>query len=319
MCIPRVEPPAVDADCPIANRPLDAVTGAPLRIFTMPAVDAANSGITNSPNPWKMVPLAVGDWVDVAGIVLKIDPTLGNAPRNQYISAHTVAAHLGFRTATGTTPAYVATEEFLFGVGDRNGFPTVAIDGSGPVPAGGAGGIAQETSTRAVLVAFTTDPTAVPVDTGVAASLSGVYYDPAGGIQEIPFPNNSGAIIAIDDAIRGRIRWQTSNNGSTLGVLANAAGPLGFYREYIVRLSSGAIQLPDQHPIQPDGTPGTLPGLVAGEYLAPIFEYLFGEGTNFGEPTPPFNFNDLGFLSIGEGPDSPGGVKGPLVPFPAFE
>jgi hypothetical protein len=289
MCIPRVELPAIDIDCPEANRPRD-INDVPLKIFTMPAV--AGPGDGTSPDPYRMVPLEVGDWVDVGGTLFKINPTGGNGPRNTYISAHTVTAHLGYRTAPGTTPAYVQTEEFLFGVGDRNGGPTVA-------------GIAQETSTRAVVVAFTTD-------TSVAgANLFGVYYAPDGSIQEIPFPNGNSGNIVIDDPVRGRLRWQTSNNGNTPGVLANAAGPQQFYREYILRLTSGTVQLPTQQ--------NGLEGLIAGEYLAPIFEYLFGEGTNFGEPVPPFNFNDLGFLSIGEGAAGPGGATGPLRPFPAFE
>lgn len=308
MCIPRVNDPVAedDPDCPKANRPINVVSGLPEKIFTFPAVGGPGDG--TSPDPYRMVPLAVGDWVDVGGTIFKIDPNLGNGPRNQYISAHTVAAHLGMRTAPGTVPAYIQTEEFLFGVGDRNGGPTV-------------GGIAQETSTRAVLVAFTTDPTGFPIDTPGAASLFGVYYAPDGSVQEIPFPNNDPGtpFITIDDNVRGRIRWATSNNGSTPGVLGNAAGPQQFYREYILRLFSGATQLPTQHPVQPDGSVGDLPGLIAGEYLAPIFEYIFGEGTNFGEPIPPFNFNDLGFLSIGEGAAGPGGATGPLRPFPAFQ
>jgi hypothetical protein len=299
MCIPRVNDPVAedDPDCPKANRPINGVSGLPEKIFTFPAV--AGPGDGTSPDPYRMVPLAVGDWVDVGGTIFKIDPLGGNGPANTYISAHTVGAHLGIRTAPGTVPAYVATEEFLFGVGDRNGGPTVA-------------GIAQETSTRAVIVAFTTDPTVA------GANLFGVYYNPAGTVTEIPFPNAAGNIV-IDDPVRGRLRWQTSNNGSTPGVLANAAGPQQFYREYILRLTSGTVQMATQSPIQPDGSVGSLPGLIAGEYLAPIFEYLFGEGTNFGEPIPPFNFNDLGFLSIGEGAAGPGGATGPLRPFPAFE
>jgi hypothetical protein len=334
MCIPRVAPPAVDAECPIANRPLDLATGQPTRIITYPAVTLANSGITDSPNPWKMAPLVVGDWVDVAGTIFKINPAIGNAPANQYISAHTVGAHLGLRTAPGTQPVYVATEEFLFGVGDRVGGPTVAgiaqetstrvalvafttdptllPNGTGPIVAGAAGGIAQETSTRAVVVAFTTDPTQLPNGTGNVASLLGVYYNPNGNVDLIPFPiNTPGDNVLIDDPVRGRIRWTTSNNGSTLGVLANAAGPGKFYREYILRLNSGPLQLPTQA--------NGLPGLMTGQYFAPMFEYLFGEGTNFGEPMPPFNFNDLGFLFTGEGAAGPGGAKGPLRPFPTFQ
>ena len=57
-----------------------------------------------------------------------------------------------------------------------------------------------------------------------------------------------------------------------------------------------------------------LPGLSAGEYRLPIFEFLFGEGTTFGQPIPPFNFNDFGFLAVGDFFDDM--PVGRLDPFP---
>ncbi len=79
-----------------------------------------------------------------------------------------------------------------------------------------------------------------------------------------------------------------------------------------MKLTSGQGQLPDQAQLQPDGTP--LPGLRYGEYRLPIFEFLFGEGTIFGQPVPPFNFNDFGFLAVGDFFD--GMQVGRLDPFP---
>ena len=78
---------------------------------------------------------------------------------------------------------------------------------------------------------------------------------------------------------------------------SNAVGPGKFYREYILKITAGQLQLPDQAQLQPDGTP--LPGLIAGQYRFPIFEYIFTEGTLFGEPIPPNNYNDFGFLATG--------------------
>jgi hypothetical protein len=313
MCIPRFDPTVQDdPDCQIGNRPINVGTGLPEKIFVMDVTPEANKDTDLTLNPWKMAPLAVGDWVDVGGNIFKINPTGGNGPANTYISAHTVSAHLGIRTTPNTVPRYVATEEFLFGTGDNtNTGPTVA-------------GIAQETSTRAVIVAFTTDPTIT-----ASANLFGVYYAADGSVQEVPFPGSAGNIL-IDDNVRGRFRWQDSHNPGAGGVFPNGADPTGvpnynFYREYILRLpaptggGAATVQMADEHPIQPNGSVGTLPGVIAGEYLAPIFEYIFGEGTNFGEPIPPFNFNDLGFLSIGEGSAGPGGATGPLRPFPAFQ
>jgi hypothetical protein len=307
--IPTVAPPGIDPDRPLTNRPLNnpasvdpnqpfdpfLAAGAPLKRFTMPA--SAGAG-TTTPDPYKQVPLMVGDWVDYSGTLMKIDSAGPTRPVNMFVSVHTLTAHLGVKTAPGTQPAYIRVEEMLFGVGDRNGGPTVA-------------GIAQETSTRVVMVAFTTDsnPNGVNLPGG---AIFGVYVDPTGAELLQPFPNGSTAQspadFNIDDPIRGRLRWTTSRNGDTPGVLGNASGPGNFYREYIVRLTGagrGVLQLPNQS--------NGLPGLITGQYRLPIFDYIFGEGTNFGEPWPPFNFQDFGFLNVGEGPN-----VGRLTPFPAF-
>jgi hypothetical protein len=311
--IPTVAPSAIplppgeigDPDRPYTNRPPSGgafgtdpflAAGAPLKRFTMPAVANVVAG---SPDPRLQVPLMVGDWVDFSGTLYKIDPALGPGRANTFISVHTLTAHLGIKTQPGDQPAYIRVEEFLFGVGDRNGGPTVA-------------GITQETSTRVAMVAFTTDSNAGGANLPGGA-IFGIYVDPTGAEILQPFPNGSTAQspadFNIDDPVRGRLRWTTSNNGSTAGVLANAIGPGKFYREYIVRLTGagrGVLQLPNQS--------NGLPGLITGQYRLPIFDYIFGEGTNFGEPWPPFNFNDFGFLNVGEGPN-----VGRLQPFPAFQ
>jgi hypothetical protein len=233
---------------------------------------------------------------------------------------HTLTAHLGIKTAPGTQPAYIAVEELIFGVGDGN--PIVP----GPTVAG----IAQETSTRVVLVAFTTDADAtqvnnvclaVPAPGLPGATILGINVDPATGVEtEVQFPHGSTDLspteLCMDDPIRGRIRLQLAKNPKppVLGQ-SNAAGPGKFYREYIVRMTGpgrGTLQLPN--------TTLGLPGLIAGQYRLPIFEYIFGEGTLFGQPVPPFNFRDFGFLIRGEGPIGGFGsgtpIVGPLKPFP---
>lgn len=329
VCIPRVAPPGVDPDCPITNRPLNGTvgfpvdpflpTGAPLKSFTMPASTGAG---TTTPDPFKMVPLMVGDWIDFSGTLFKIVPAGADSIANEYVSVHTLNAHLGIKTTPGTQPAYVAVEEFLFGVGDASGGPTVTA-GNPPTP------VAQETSTRVALVAFTTDsdptlPVADPALTG--GTLLGIDVDPATGAEtELQFPNGSTALsppgsrdeFVIDDPIRGRMRWNPAKNprNPTPGVLGNAVGPRNFYREYILRLTGpgrGVLQLPTQA--------NGVPGLVTGQYRLPIFDYLVGEGTSFGQPWPPFNFRDFGFLAVGQGPTGPNGaIVGRLSPFPAFQ
>jgi hypothetical protein len=56
-------------------------------------------------------------------------------------------------------------------------------------------------------------------------------------------------------------------------------------------------------------------GLVNGTYLAPVFEFVFPENTQAGQPIVPNDFWDLPFLAHGEGVPGAGGV-GPLEPAP---
>ena len=177
-----------------------------------------------------MVPLMVGDWVDYSGTLFKINPFGPNTPENSFVSIHTLTAHLGIKTAPGTTPAYIRVEGFIFGVGDPNNGPIVNA-GDPPQP------IRQETSTRIGMVAFTTDSN--PAGVGLpTANVYAIVVDPTTGAEnEVLFPNGNGATnpeIAIDDPIRGRLRWQISKNLTPGGVEVSNGPP--FTREYIVKL-----------------------------------------------------------------------------------
>lgn len=281
-----VSDPALQDDPlrPATQRPLNGAlgfpvdpflpAGAPLRSFTMPA---PAPGVT--PDSRLQVPLMVGDWVDFSGTLMKLNPLGNNSPANMFVSVHTLTANLGIQTAPGTNPAYIRVEEMLFGSGPSN--PPAAP--------------AQETSNRVQMVAFTTDPTAT-------ASIFAIDVDPTTGVEtEVPFPN--GANIPMNDPVRGRIRLQTSKNlpdppGNA--ILSPSTGTLTFTREYIVKLVGASRQVAD-----------VANGLTAGQYRLPIFEYIFPEGAVFGEPIPPYNFNDFNFLAIGSGRLN--GTTGPAI------
>jgi hypothetical protein len=322
--IPNVAPPLSDPDRPLINRPLNPIAadpnhdpflavGSPLRTFTMNI-----PGPGSACNPTKQVPLMVGDWIDFAGTVFKINPLGPNTAANTFVSIYSVTAHLSIKTAPGTTPAYVRVEEMLFGVGDGAGGPTVSAGIPGTP-------ITQETASHVTMVSFTTDsdPNAVitkPPDPRnpilPTGSIFGIYVDPVTGVEtEEPFPNGNATNrdFEIDDAVRGRLLWRTAKNPKPpiIGTLGNAVGPGNFYREYILKISTGQVQLGNQAQLQPNGQP--LPGLIAGQYRFPIFEYIFGEGTVFGQPVPPNNYNDFGFLFIGSGPLNGPGTGPPLI------
>jgi hypothetical protein len=107
----------------------------------------------------------------------------------------------------------------------------------------------------------------------------------------------------MDDPVRGRMRLQLNkNNDATTG---NAVGAGKYYREYIFRIGNGTSRQ----------MANVANGLTAGQYRLPIFDYIFAEGAVFGEPIPPFNFNDFGFLAVGNGPID-GTNFGPLDPWP---
>lgn len=307
--IPNVAPPLSDPDRPVTNRPLNnpgsvdpnqpfspfLESGSPLRTFTMPASGAAGS---TTPDPYKQVPLMVGDWVDFAGTVFKINPLGPNTAANTFVSIYSLTAHMSVKTQPNTVPAYVRVEEMLFGVGDGSGGPAV-LAGVPPTA------ISQETSTHVTMVSFTTDsdPTLQKGDPSLQkGNIFGIYVTPGTGQEvEQPFPNGntSNPDFAIDDPIRGRLLWRTAKNPQPpVAGQSNAVGPGKFYREYILKITAGQLQLPDQAQLQPDGT--SLPGLIAGQYRFPIFEYIFTEGILFGEPIPPNNYNDFGFLATGD-------------------
>ena len=134
MCLPRVAPPAVDADCPLTNRAPTPNEGR----FTCGIAQAEPTAPALAGcQPGKPAPLQVGDYIQFAGMLTEDTP----GRRTFFHAAHAVAAMAGIYTSPGVDPAYVFIEEALIGtLGD-------------PYP-----GIDQEQTSRFRVVGFTTDP-----------------------------------------------------------------------------------------------------------------------------------------------------------------
>jgi hypothetical protein len=308
MCIPRKNPFGTDPVaarngndplCPQANRPLAPNCNSlptPFPTFVQP-VDGqyCRTWVMDPPNcatcatdPTQQAPFVVGDFIDYAGN-LKVDR---NGP---YISAHTITARLGIFTKPGTQPAYVGIEEIL--------------QGTGALP---IANLPQEATSRVLFVGFTTDPStmvdlyAVDVD-----PISGKTTDrllgsanPAGPpvVGRFVFKPNAGAYLPATKELRVVSRSLCGNNWSVCSMPGENQVWWG--------------QIGDPQPYAN--------GLIAGQYRAPNFEFIFAENTLAGDPTVPGNFQDLPFLYCGTGPlttmtvgaNEVGPVVGQLDPAP---
>lgn len=284
--IPDVANPGVDDDPlrPNVNRPVNPAVGAPghdpwiavgapLRTFTM-NVDAIALGCDAT----KQVPLRVGDTVDYAGTLYKINPALPFTTANSYISVHTLNADLGIFTKPGVRPCYVAVEALII--------PSTQTANTPPVFAGNPRtSIPLENSTRVHIVGFTTDPTRL-------IDLNRILVNPLTGAETIVrfasvLPEQLGPGL-----VRGRFRFQPSR---TAGIFPPT-------REYQAASRTGTVFAAN--------------GLLTGQFRLPCFDFLFGERTVFGNPTVPVQFDSFPFLATGSGPLTGNQVFGRLDPWP---
>lgn len=270
MCIPRTDPAvADDALCPQRNRPIDAATGGYRTMFTMPA-----SPVTSPPGPslgpadpdaTQQAPFEVGDYINYSGTLAKDPACTPSATNNcQYISAHTLSADLGIFTAPGVMPAYLAIEVLLLGVG---GIPNPLFP--------------QEAAEKLVVEAVSTDHSQLvdifAVDVDACGNESHRFYASAD-----PFGPPVGGV-------KGRARTRT--------VIGNFLPATREMRIASRTLTKGAAV---------DGVLATARtyanGLVAGQYRAPNFEFIFPENLVLGSPPVPFPFEEFPFLANGTGP-----------------
>ena len=257
MCVPRSDPAvADDPECPDANRPRDAA-GRPLQAFTTaaPVVPPADPATGAYPNPFFQAPLLPGDFITFAGTMTLeagADPSAPGAG-SRFVSAHTVTSNTAISTVGGTWPAYVGVEVTLMGTGGVT------------APA------ETEASVRTRFEGSTTDPTAI-------INLFGVDYEPATGAA-IDRPWGS---VGVDPGppngeVTGRWRFRppclpAGGQPTERDCVGPPAGTFLPPPREVRAVIAGAVTLPVT-----DATRTAANGLVAGQYRAPIFEYIFVE------------------------------------------
>ena len=333
MCIPRTDPAVTDdALCPQANRPKPSVTGQ-CRNFSVAGIVPPKSGeLSNAPagqvycsewvmpaapadgsatagmDPRQQAPFEVGDSINFAG-------TLTHAAAGpDFISAHTVEANIGIWTMPGSKPSYIAIGAFGVGTADPN---AVSING-----------FAAETKDRIFLEAETTD-VKTPVDIYL------MDIDPLTGAVRnrwaTPFAmtgENNGPLQADGiTPIGGGITTQNTGPQPQRARIRATKAPAGLLSQptRTVRVAQRSLCVPQAPVNDAAGNPvltaldtclnaaaTSANGLLAGEYTAPTFEFIFPENVKPGDPLVPFDLWHLPFIRFGEGAGTASAV-GPSV------
>jgi len=297
MCLPRVTTdPTVagnpdDPLCPQGNRPISSP--GPPAVYA-PVIQTndpvAFPGVP--PDATQQAPFEVGDWVTFAGTLVQdgATPTAGPWPAAgtaaTYISAHTISNNIAIYTWPGTNPAYVSIE--------------VTIIGTGGLTVAGAG----EAAVRTRFEGMTTDPSR-------NIHLYGIDLNPPDGATS----DRDWGTIGVDPgpptgAVKGRWRYRPPCLAALATVTDCTPPPAGTYlpptRE--VRAVVEGAWVPGQ-------TTAYANGIIAGQYHAPIQEYIFPENVP-GTPIVSNNFNTIDFLAKGGYTSSAGTLVGILNPWP---
>lgn len=269
--------------------------------------------LANDADPRQQAPFEVGDFITYSGTVM------ANANGGTFISAHTIGANVGIFTQPGTQPAYVAIDGFGIGTAD-------------PTPAA-VTGVAQETTNRLSLEAATTD-FRTPIDIylvdeavgGVIPGILNRWVTPWEMTGECPPANG------LPAANGGNAPLATACNGVTGGISTSLTGPQA-QRDRIRAVKSplGLLSQPSRtvRVIQRslctpaaavNNGPGLVDaclaaasqsaklvanGLVAGQYLAPNFEFIFPENVKQGDIPIPYDIWHLPFIRFGESNGTP--------------
>ena len=297
MCFPRVTTdPTVagnpdDPLCPQANRPISSAGPPTVYAPTIQMNDPVNfPGVP--PDATQQAPFEVGDWITFSGTLVQdgATPTAGPWPTAgtaaTYISAHTISNNIAIYTWPGTDPAYVSIE--------------VTIIGTGGLSVLGAG----EAAIRTRFEGMTTDPSR-------NIHLYGIDLNPADGSTS----DRDWGTIGVDPgppngAVKGRWRYRPPCTATVATDKDCTPPPAGTYlpptRE--VRAVIEGAWVPGQITAYANG-------IIAGQYHAPILEYIFPENIP-GTPIVANNFNTIDFLAKGGYTSSAGTLVGVLNPWP---
>lgn len=319
MCIPRRAPTATSQDplCPDTNRPKDAL-GNYLSVFTFPPPPPQINPTTDvavltadpvpgvsPPDATRQLPFVVGDYVTVKGTLVN-DPALVNPATGHctppagatacptILSANTIVAELGAFTAPGTMPAYVFIESALLGVG---GAPDPLI----PI----------EAKDKLVVVAFTTDSSslldAYAIDVDNCTGNESDRFLATGNPYGIPVAAVRGR--AVIRSVIGFFLPATREMRMVSRTLTGGASTASLFKiltKGVTNTRAGNLQgVPGPRNVIPAGMHTYANGLLAGQYHAPTFEFIFVERLFLGQVQPPLNFQDFNFLVNGEGPYFP--------------
>ena len=290
MCIPRSNPfnDADDPLCPQANRPRAPnclSLPSPYPAFTMPAtgqfctsfmMPPPSGSNCSSGHGFTCPPDATQQAPFEIGDNIDFLGTLKIDSRGPYISAHTIANRVGIYTTPGIMPAYVTIEMELQGTA---AFPV--------------GNIAQEATSRIRVIGFSTDP----------SNLIDIYaldVDPQTGTTT---ERLLGAANPSGPPVVGRFRF--------LPAIGAFYPPT---REF--RVVSRTLCGDPSQPCAFSNSAGvSANGIIAGQYHAPNFEFIFAENLTLGDAVVPANLQDFAFLYCGSGPlgTPTAGNNGPVV------
>ena len=259
---------------------------------------------SNDPDPRQQAPFEVGDFLAYSGTLLS----------NGTVSTHTIEASVGIFTQPGTQPAYIAIGGFGIGTAD----PGTAVTGVG-----------QETTNRMFLETGTSD-FRTPIDIYLMDEATGGVL-PGGIINRWVTPwemtGECPPANGLPAANGGNAPLAASCNGVTGGISTSLTGPQA-QRDRIRAIKSplGLLSQPSRtiRVVQrslctptaavPNG-PGLVDaclttasldanrvanGLVAGQYFAPVFEFIFPENAKQGDIIVPNDLWHLPFIRNGE-------------------